>query len=166
MQSPRGSDIPVRPRFRPGRLRPSDAKIQIVDILIAHLRYKPDSIVKLSMRRLAAHLALAAIWLGSLGPFVATAQNSSVHACCLRSGLHHCQNSSSDTSSSDAEFRAPKNACPYSAPLPLTTFTGLETSIFGFASPIATGYITRKTSVPDYLSPLSELPARGPPVLL
>src|SRR5579864_6103618 len=117
------------------------------------------------MRRLAAHLAIAAIWLGSLGPFVAVGQSSSVHACCLRSGMHHCQNSTG-APSSDPEFRAARTACPYSAPLPPTSFGGLEASRFNLASPNTDGFAARQVTQSAFLRPVSVLSARGPPVLL
>jgi hypothetical protein len=138
----------------------------ILDILITLVTYKPDSIVDLSMRRLAAHLALAAIWLGSLGPFVAVAQLSAVPACCLRSGLHHCQNSAGDTPSSDPEFHAAKTACPYSAPLPPTSFRGLKASRFSLASPTGAGFVGGQMTLSALLRSAFALSARGPPVLL
>jgi|SRR5579864_2230055 len=117
------------------------------------------------MRRLAAHLALAAIWLGSLGAFVDMPQSSSAHACCLRSGIHHCQNSAG-APSSDLEFRAARTACPYSAPLPPTSFGGLEASTFSLASPTGAGFVGGQISLSALLSSVFVLSARGPPVLL
>lgn len=118
------------------------------------------------MRRLAAHFAIAALWLGSLGPFVAVGQSTSLHACCLRAGVHHCQNSAGDTPSSDLEFRAAKTACPYSAQLPPTSFGGLEAAKFSLASPTGAGFVSGQMSPFGLLSSVFALSARGPPVLL
>jgi len=117
------------------------------------------------MRRLAAHFALAAIWLGSLSPLVYTAQISNLPACCRRSGLHHCQAPASE-SSSNVEFRSTAAGCPFSAPLTVTSFAGLETSKFTVASPKIARFVVRQTSLSGFLSSVSVLPARGPPVLL
>jgi hypothetical protein len=152
--------------MRTGRSRLLTHGTRILDILITPPTYEPDNILKLFMRRFAAHLALAAIWLGSLGPFVAAAQLSAVPACCLRSGSHHCQNSASDTPSSDPEFHAAKTACPYSAPLPPTSFRGLKASRFSLASPTGAGFVGGQMSLSALLCSAFALSARGPPVLL
>jgi hypothetical protein len=118
------------------------------------------------MRRLAAHLALVSIWLGSLTPFLAAAETSNLHACCLRNGMHHCQGAGSDSSSSSTEFRATRAACPYATPLPLTNFSGLEASQFSLPSPGVAAFIAAQSSQPAFFSAVYTLSARGPPVLL
>ncbi len=118
------------------------------------------------MRRLAAHLALVSIWLGSLVPFLAAAEVSNLHACCLRNGMHHCQGAASDGSSGSTEFRSTRATCPYSAPLPLTNFSGLEASQFRLASPAVAGFIAAQAIQPAFFSAVHGLSARGPPVLL
>lgn len=118
------------------------------------------------MRRLASHLALAAIWLGAFAPLVTAAEVSDLPACCRRSGMHHCQDAASEDSSNDAEFRAIRANCPYSAPLPLTGFSGVQASRFALAVPGVAGVITGQLKHSRFLSALYELAARGPPVLL
>lgn len=116
------------------------------------------------MRRIAAHLALAAIWLGSFAPVVISSQLSTLHACCLRSGMHHCQ--SATNSSSDTEFRAPRSACPYSAPLPPSSFSSLETAKFLVAAPDLIGIVAARSSSSGFSHSVSRLSARAPPALL
>src|SRR5262249_5432315 len=114
------------------------------------------------MRRMAAHLALAAVWLGSLVPLLAVAQSSAIHACCLRNGKHHCQGPDAE-GSSGAEFRATSSACPYSAPLPPSIFSGLEIAKFSLASPIISGFVGAHSSVYGFQSAVFRLHARAPP---
>src|SRR5215472_9732395 len=113
------------------------------------------------MRRLAAHLALATIWVGSLTPVTVAAQMSSLHACCLRAGSHHCQETSSDV-----EFRSSGNACPYSAPLLKAIFAGLGAAVFQFAAPDRNCSPVQKISSPRIETPICSLSARSPPVPL
>src|SRR5215469_6931117 len=98
------------------------------------------------MRRIAAHLALAGIWLGCLVPLLAAAQVSAIHACCLRNGKHHCQGSDAD-GSSGAELGATSSACPYSALLPPSIFSGLEIAKFSLASSVIDGFVAAHSSV-------------------
>src|SRR5215469_10283227 len=110
------------------------------------------------MRRIAAHLALAAISLGSLVPVLAATQASAIHACCLRNGKHHCQGSDAE-GSSGLEFRATHSACPYSAALPPYIFSGLEIAKFSLASPAIDGFVAAHSSVCGSQSPVSRLHA-------
>jgi hypothetical protein len=118
------------------------------------------------MRRIAAHLALATIWLGSLAPLVDAAQISKLPACCRRDGMHHCEGAASASSSNNTEFRATRAVCPYAAPLPLTSFSVLEPSKFNLASPGVAGFIARQRSQSAFFSAVYDLSARGPPFLL
>src|SRR5215469_11402580 len=114
------------------------------------------------MRRTAAHLALATIWLGSLVPLLAVAQVSAIHACCLRNGTHHCQGSDAD-GSPGAEFRATSSACPYSALLPPSIFSGIEIGKFSLASPVIDGFVAAHSSAYGSQSAVFRLHARAPP---
>jgi hypothetical protein len=113
------------------------------------------------MRRFAAHLALAAIYAGFFAPLVVAAQESSLHACCLRTGTHHCQ-----APSNEAGFHSKGNACPYSAPLPPTVAFGLEPAKFRITSLDVSGFVTHKRS--SSYSPLTvrNFAARAPPISL
>jgi hypothetical protein len=115
------------------------------------------------MRRIAAHLAIVAIGLGSFVPLLIATQLSPANACCLRSGTHHCQ--SSIAYSTETEFRAPRSSCPYSAPLPLRSFSGLETGQFLVAAPARAGFMPLQSSLASVQSTVHRFPARAPPVL-
>lgn len=128
------------------------------------MAYKPVNILKL-MRRLAAHFALIAIWLGSLAPFIAASDVSQLHACCLRKGMHHCQDVSSEASP-NSELRALATKCPYASPRPLTSFTGLNTANFRIASPVATGAVAAQVPHTKFFSSFEDRSTRAPPVLL
>lgn len=118
------------------------------------------------MRRFAAHLALAAIWLGTLAPLVEASETSNLHACCLRNGMHHCESASSNETSGNSEFRSRASTCPYSAPLPLASFTGLNAETFGFASPLASRFDAVQIPLASFHFTARDLSARAPPVLL
>ena len=117
------------------------------------------------MRRFAAHFALITIWLGSLAPFVAASEVSQLHACCLRKGMHHCQDASSEASPTN-ELRARATKCPYAAPRPLTSFTGLSTANFSIASPVLARAVIAQVRRTKIFSPFDDLSSRAPPVLL
>jgi hypothetical protein len=116
------------------------------------------SIFLSSMRWLAAHLAFAAIWLGFLAPSIIAAQESAVHACCLRAGAHHCQGSSSE-----AGFHSATNACPYSSARLVAGFTGLKAVTFRISSPGIGGLVIRYNSYSDSRASVRDLSARAPP---
>jgi len=113
------------------------------------------------MRRFAAHLALAAIYAGFFAPLVAAAQESSLHACCLRTGAHHCQ-----APSNEAGFHAKGTACPYSAPLPPTASFGFGAAEFRITSLDVAGFVTHKRSSSYLPLAVSDFSARAPPVSL
>jgi hypothetical protein len=115
------------------------------------------------MRRAAAHLALATIWLGSLVQLLAVAQVSAIHACCLRNGKHHCQGPDAD-GSPGAEFRATSSVAPYSAPLSPSSFSGMEIGKFRLTSPVSDGLVAAHNSVYRSRSAVFRLhAARAPP---
>lgn len=113
------------------------------------------------MRRFAAHLALAAIYATLLAPLALAAQESSLHACCLRTGAHHCQ-----ADSHDAGVHSATNTCPYAAPLLLTTYAGFEAGKFRISSPALTGFVTRLNYHLHSPVLIRDAAARAPPVAL
>src|SRR5579884_262625 len=113
------------------------------------------------MRRLAAHLALAALYIGFLSPLV-VAQESTLHACCLRNGAHHCQGTSSDQDG----FHAKQTTCPYAAQLSPVAPFGLEPAKLTFGSPATVRLLVLNSSAWHSLIAISDLSARAPPTLL
>jgi len=113
------------------------------------------------MRRFAAHFALAAIYATLFAPFALAAQESSLHTCCLRLGAHHCQ-----SDSHEAGVHSATNTCPYSVPLLLTGYAGIQAIEFHISSPAVSGFVTH----PDYYSHscalIRDAAARAPPVTL
>ena len=122
-----------------------------------------DSISE-SMRRLSAHVALLVIWVGMLSPFVTASQVSTVRACCLRNGMHHCQKASG--SSSVAGFQALQSQCPYGTPVLLAPVAGLESAKFTLSTPARSGLVTLAPLHLISASDLYDQSARGPPVSL
>jgi hypothetical protein len=108
------------------------------------------------MRRLVAHLALAAVYASFFAPLVA-AQEMPEHACCRRAGLHHCQ------TTNEAGFHSKTNPCPYSTPLPSSTIFGLEPAAFRVQSPATTGVLAQHSSLFDIAVRVGDLSARAPP---
>jgi len=114
------------------------------------------------MRRLVAHLALAAIYATLLAPFaIAEQESSSLHACCLRTGAHHCQGDSHEAGAHSAT-----NTCPYAAPLLLTTYSGLEAAKFRISSPVLTGFVTQPNCHSQSPALVRDAAARAPPLAL
>jgi len=113
------------------------------------------------MRRFLGYLALSLIWTGVLSPFVAAAQLSTPHACCLRSGLHRCQQDSSETG-----FHAPKANCRYSTPVPLPTVTALELKQFNLSTPMTASFLVHAALACAYDASPNKQSARGPPLSL
>src|SRR6185437_14789482 len=113
------------------------------------------------MRRLAAHLALAAIYAGFFAPLL-VAQESTLHACCLRSGAHHCQG----TSSEEAGFHSRRSTCPYAAQLPPAGSFGLEPAKFSITVPANIHLLLHSNSAFHLLIAVCDLSARAPPALL
>jgi len=69
-------------------------------------------------------------------------------------------------SSSDTEFRISPTACPYPAPLPLASFTGLNAATFRFASPPASPFSAAQILLARFHFTVRGLAARSPPVSL
>ncbi|MCU1271991.1 MAG: hypothetical protein JWN74_3285 [Acidobacteriaceae bacterium] len=113
------------------------------------------------MRRFAAHLALAAIYASFFAPLVVAAQESSLHACCMHAGAHHCQ-----APSNEAGFHSKAHTCPYSGPLSPRAAFGLEPAKFRIALLEVAGVVTYKRSSSYSLLALRNLSARAPPISL
>ncbi|HKW16169.1 MAG TPA: hypothetical protein VJO35_01545 [Terriglobales bacterium] len=111
----------------------------------------------ITMRRIAAHLALAAIYAGFFAPLLVSEQTS-LHACCLRSGAHHCLGASSE-----AGFHAKNTACPYAAQFPPTTSFGLEASEFSISSAATAALPVARDSRSCSQIAVRLLSARAPP---
>jgi len=117
------------------------------------------------MRRFAAHLALAAMSLSALASLATAAELSNIHACCLRSGAHHCHSSSSSETSTETEFRSPRTACPYSAPLLSPSFSGLHAAAFHFAAPGESSPLLRDALPTPFTAAVRNRSTRAPPEL-
>jgi hypothetical protein len=113
------------------------------------------------MRRFAVHLVLAAMYAGLFAPLLVQEQ-SLVHACCLRSGAHHCQRRTSET-----EFRSARSLCPYSQSVAVTTVSNaaewwrFEIRLPGKARVLPTPAARLRTT-----AEISGLSARAPPACL
>jgi hypothetical protein len=116
------------------------------------------------MRRVLAHLALAAICIGFLSPLLTAAQLSTVHACCLRKGSHHCHELFG--LADEKEFRAKHEACPYSARMTLSTFHGLQATKFDLRSPWISGIAAQTAIESGFSAAAREWSARVPPTVL
>jgi len=114
------------------------------------------------MRKVLAHLALAATCIGFLSPLLTGAQLATVHACCLRKGSHHCHERSGLTD--EKEFQAKREACPYSARVTLSTFHGLQAPKFDLQSPWISGSIAQTPLDPAFCSASRDCSARAPPI--
>jgi hypothetical protein len=110
------------------------------------------------MRRISAHFALTAIYATLLAPFALAAQESSLHACCLRNGAHHCQQDSSEDG-----FHSKTSACPYFGPLSPTASFGLEADKFSINSPAVAAFIIQHAPTLPSLEAARNLSARAPP---
>lgn len=113
------------------------------------------------MRRIAAHLALAAIYAGFFSPLLATSEQLSLPACCRRTGMHRCQETSNE-----AGFHAARTCCPYATPLPASTFAGLGTLKFDVSLPAPAGFVIGKVFYTDSRVAVVDLTTRGPPASL
>ena len=111
------------------------------------------------MRRISAHFALLAICATLLAPFAVAEQEASLHACCLRTGAHHCQGDSHE-----AGVHSATNICPYAAPLLLTTYAGIETTKFRIGAPGLTGFVTYPNRHSHSPALVRYAPARAPPL--
>jgi hypothetical protein len=113
------------------------------------------------MRRLMAQVALAAMCSGPLLPLFAATQLSTVYACCVRRGKHHCQESSD--SSGGYEFRAVHNKCPYSVPTTVIRLQGLHATKFDLSLPSLEGDVAQTSLDHFCLVNARASCARGPP---
>jgi hypothetical protein len=113
------------------------------------------------MRRLAAQLALAAIYATLLAPFTVAGQQASLHACCLRTGMHHCQ-----TDSHEAGLHSATNSCPYSTPPLLASHNGIQAAEFHITSPAVTGFVIYLKYHSHSPALVRDAAARAPPVAL
>jgi hypothetical protein len=113
------------------------------------------------MRRISAHFALAAIYATLLAPFALAAQESSLHACCLRTGMHHCQ-----ADSHEAGVHSATNTCPYSTPLLVAGYAGIQAAEFHISSPAVTGFVTDPNYHSHSPALIRDAAARAPPVAL
>ena len=109
------------------------------------------------MRRLVAHVALAAIYASFFAPLIA-AQEMPEHACCRRVGLHHCQ------TTNEAGFHSKTNLCPYSTPLPSTAIFGLEPATYRIQLPGIIGVPAQHSSSFYIALTICDLSARAPPL--
>ena len=116
------------------------------------------------MRRVWAHLALAATCIGFLSPLIIAAQTSTIHACCLRSGKHHCHDSLS--ASGEPAFTAKHDQCPYSASPTLSSFQGVQGTQFNLHLPLVSGFLSPSAFEHGYRAGARKWSARGPPAVL
>ena len=110
------------------------------------------------MRRISAHFALLLIYCTMLAPFLAAAQQSSLHACCLRAGAHHCQSDSHEAGAHSAG-----NVCPHAMPLLISGYVGIQSAKFRFNSPALSGFVTKFTSQLQMPALVRNSAARAPP---
>ena len=128
-------------------------------VLTEHLHLAPIHSILALMRKVAAHLALAALWAGLGTPFLQAAEGARVPACCLRTGSHHCQTESSN----DLAWRSERIPCPYSTPRPLAKLAALGVGNRRLSSLAVLGFILAAN--PSSGPILSSQPtfSRGPP---
>ena len=122
------------------------------------------NILRDSMRRLLAILALAASSAAYFSPLVAAAQLSAVPSCCLRSGKHHCHEASG--ASGGYGFRTTHNSCPYSVPIAVARFQALHAARFSLAVPRNVAVVSGKGPQAGYHVVTHQLSARAPPTCL
>jgi hypothetical protein len=111
------------------------------------------------MRRLLAHLALAAIVGPLFGPLAIALQTSAIPACCLPGGKHHCRQTPTGQG-----FTSQTDKCPYASLAMATQAKSVVATQFGLAKPEVIGYFGPITARSGYRFADRELSARGPPV--
>jgi hypothetical protein len=111
------------------------------------------------MRRLFAHLALAAIFGPLLGPVAMVLQTSATPACCLPGGKHHCRQTPNGQG-----FNSQTDKCPYASLTTATQVKAVAAAQLGLAKPGVIGYFGPITARSGYRFADRELSARGPPV--
>ena len=112
------------------------------------------------MRRVTAQLAFLAVWIGFLGPTVATAEEIGRHACCLRLGAHHCQGSG------EAGFQSAMKGCPYFTSVAQPNNSGFVASQAEVNSPLSAGKVTQQSLTVSTSQLVQSRTARAPPTTL
>jgi hypothetical protein len=110
------------------------------------------------MRRLIAHLALAAILSSFLSPLAVALHSSGTPACCLPGGKHHCRQTPTGPG-----FKSQNDNCPYATLAITTEVKAVRVAKFGLAAPAVVGYFGVVAVRGGYRFIASELSARGPP---
>jgi hypothetical protein len=111
------------------------------------------------MRRVIAHVALAAIIGSLLSPLAVALQNSGTPACCLPGGKHHCRQSSSGTG-----FKSQNDKCPYASLGMATEVKAVHEAKFDLAAPAVISHFGPVAVQVEYRFTAGELSARGPPL--
>jgi hypothetical protein len=111
------------------------------------------------VRRLLAHLALAAIVGPLLGPLAIALQTSGTPACCLPGGKHHCRQTPTGQG-----FDSRTDKCTYASSAMATQVKAVAAAQFGVAELEVLGYFGPITARSGYRFADRELSARGPPV--
>jgi hypothetical protein len=110
------------------------------------------------MRRLLAHLALAAIFGGLLSPLAIALKSSGTPACCLPGGKHHCRQTPTGHG-----FNRQNEKCPYASLAIATEVKAARAAKFDLAAPDDTGYFPPIEARSGYSSVARKLSARAPP---
>ena len=111
------------------------------------------------MRRVIAHLALAAILSSLLSPLAVAFQSSGIPACCLPGGKHHCRQSSTGPG-----FKSQNEKCPYASLGVATAVNAVHVAKFDLAAPAVIGHFRLVAVQVEYRFTAGELCARGPPL--
>src|SRR6185312_1510012 len=111
------------------------------------------------MRQISAHFALAGICATLLAPLAVAAQESPMHACCLRAGAHRCKGGSHE-----AGFHSKASVCPYSASLPRTAAFALEIARFSIGSPDTFSVVSQSKYQSPSAAGRQPFSARAPPL--
>jgi hypothetical protein len=111
------------------------------------------------MRRLIAHLALAALFSSLLSPLAVALQNSGTPACCLPGGKHHCRQTPTGPG-----FRTQTDKCPYASLVVATELKAARVAKFDLAAPTVAGYFEPVVVQAGYRIIASEFSARAPPL--
>jgi hypothetical protein len=110
------------------------------------------------MRRLLAHLALAAIFSSLLSPLAIALQSSGTPACCLPGGKHHCRQTPTG-----AGFNRQNEKCPYASLAIATEAKAVSTTKFDLAAPEDFSYFAPIAARSGHRLAARKLSARGPP---
>jgi hypothetical protein len=110
------------------------------------------------MRRLLAHLALAAIFSSFLSPLAVALQNSGTPTCCLPGGKHHCRQTPTGPG-----FKSQNDKCPYASLAIATEVKAVSAAKFDLAAPDDVRYSATIAPRSGFQFAARELAARGPP---